>query len=80
MSRLKKNSKDRVTANLLGNIAWFQAYYGYNDERIRSIIGVGRTTFYTRQKEPETFKLKELLRLASSFNCSIADLLTIRRE
>lgn len=80
MPRLRKNKKEQITDNLIGNISFFKTFYHYSDERIRNIIGVGETTYRTRRNEPETFGLKELIKLADSFNCSIADLLTIRRE
>lgn len=80
MPRLRKNKKEQIMDNLIRNISFFKSFYHYSDERIHNIIGVGETTYRTRRNEPETFKLKGLIKLTDSFNCSIADLLTIRRE
>lgn len=80
MPRLKKSPKERAMANLLANISFFKTYYGYSEQRVAAVMGVSDATYSNRKNNPASFKLGELLKLASSFNCSVADLLTIKRE
>lgn len=79
MPRIKKSPKENAMANLLANIDFFKTYYGYSDEKVAAVLGMCAATYSTRKNNPATFKIGELIKLASSFNCTLADLVSIRR-
>lgn len=53
---------------VLASIRYYQTLYGYADRDLWETAGVSERTWRTRERQPETFTVQELLRLAKRFD------------
>lgn len=78
MPKLKKSPKERLEQNLLANIAFYATLYGYKNSDMERILGVSPSTWEKRRKEPSTFRVIELQRLANNFRIPIEELFKVK--
>lgn len=67
MPKLKKSPDELANTYLLTAIGSSAIFYAHKPEKQAAIAGVSRASWYRRLKEPETFTLRELRRLARKY-------------
>jgi hypothetical protein len=63
--------KERLGAMIAG----YQRMYGILDEEMAVIMRMSRQTFMKRKKQPETYRVEELLLAAKKFKVTLTELL-----
>ncbi len=71
MPRLKQKPTEQQNSRIVGVIGFYQNYYGYTDKELALTVMVNKDTWKSRTENPETFKVKELDRLAKKFRIPI---------
>lgn len=71
MPRLKQSPTEQRNSRILGVIGYYRDYYGLSRKELALAARVGKDTWYSREKNPEDFKVKELDGLARKFRIPI---------
>ena len=61
--------------HISANIAYYASFYGYTQERLAAVLHCSPGTLRSRRKNPGSFTIEELQRLADSFSVSLSDLI-----
>lgn len=80
MAKLKKTEvskyKDEVKDTLTEKIDFYKRRQGISDAEIYTALHIGAATLTRRKREPESYRLEELLQLAFLFKVPLAKLFT----
>ena len=63
------------TAKIGAMISGYQRMYGILDEEMAVIMRMSRQTFSKRKKQPETYRVSELLLAAKKFRVTLPELI-----
>lgn len=63
MPRKRQADPERLNALIRGSVSQWIGETGFKAEELADRIGMPRSSFYKRLKEPETFRLDELRQL-----------------
>lgn len=78
MPRTKVQEKSKPAQHVAANVAYYATFYDYTEEKLAAVMHCCLNTFKSRTKNPGTFQIAELQRLADSFHVSISALITKR--
>jgi len=56
---------------VLASIRYYQVMFGFTDRDLWETAGMSERTWRTRERQPETFTVHELLRLAKRFDTTL---------